>query len=309
VERGRVVGVEVDGERLAADVVVDATGRGSRMPGWLESLGYERPAEDRVEVGIKYVTRRFRRVAACATDATAVIIPPTPQIKRGGVALAQERDVWTVTLIANFCEPAPTDVAGFVEYARTLPAPLIYDLIAGAEPVGDAEPYSFPFSVRRRYEKLKRIPDALVVLGDAMCSFNPIYGQGMSVAALEALELASVLDGGLADLSRRFFRRAAAVVDVPWTIAVGSDLRIPETVGPRGAAVSVVNWYLAKLHEAAHHDGPLAHAFMRVANLLAPPSTLFGPKVMLRVLRGHRQRRRVRRRTVPLAGSALNAID
>ncbi|MEP7310609.1 MAG: monooxygenase [Acidobacteriota bacterium] len=288
---GRVIGVRLGEETLAADLVVDATGRGSRTPQWLESMGFERPREQRIEVGIRYVTRLFRRRPDDVTDATAIIIPPTPQGKRGGVMLAQEGDRWTVTLIANFCEPAPSDLSGFVEHARLIPDPLIYQMIRRAEPIGEAEGYTFPASIRRMYEKLTRFPDRLIVIGDAICSFNPIYGQGMSVSALEALALATTVDEGLTDLPRRFFKRAAAVVDVPWSIAVCSDLRMPETVGPRSAMVSFVNWYLARLHQAAHADSTLAHAFMRVANLVAAPQTLFAPSLMLRVLRGTWRRR------------------
>jgi len=301
-EDGRVTGVRLGEEALAADLVVDATGRGSRTPQWLEAMGFERPREQRVEVGIHYVTRLFRRRPDDLPDATAVIIPATPEGKRGGVMLAQEGDRWTVTLVANFCEPAPSDVRGFVEHARLIPDPLIHQVIRRAEPIGEAEGYTFPASIRRMYEKLTRFPDRLIVIGDAICSFNPIYGQGMSVSALEALELAATVDDGLSDLPRRFFKRAAAVVDVPWSIAVGSDLRMPETVGPRSAMVSFVNWYLARLHQAAQADSTLAYAFMRVANLVAPPQTLFAPALMLRVLRGTRKGRHART-GVPAVGS------
>jgi 2-polyprenyl-6-methoxyphenol hydroxylase-like FAD-dependent oxidoreductase len=299
---GRVIGVRLGEEALPADLVVDATGRGSRTPQWLEAMGYERPREQRVEVGIRYMTRLFRRRPEDLSGATAVIIPPTPQGKRGGVMLAQEGDRWTVTLVANFCEPAPSDVRGFVEHARRLPHPLIHQVIRRAEPLGEPEGYNFPSSIRRMYEELTRVPDGLIVIGDAICSFNPIYGQGMSVSALEALVLATEIDEGLDDLPRRFFKRAAAVVDVPWSIAVGSDLRIPETVGPRSAMVSCLNWYLAHLHQGAQSDSTLAYAFMRVANLIAPPQALFAPSLMLRVLRGSWKRPGARP-GVPAGGS------
>lgn len=217
--------------------------------------------------------------------------------------LAQEHDAWTVTLISSFSEAPPADLEAFVACARHLPSPLIHDVIRDATPLGDALPHNFPFSIRRRYERLKQFPERLVVIGDGICSFNPIYDQGMSVSAQEALELASVLDEGLDDVPKRFFKRAAAVVDIPWGIAVGSDLRIPETVGPRNAGISFVNWYLAKLHRAAHDDSVLAHRFMRVANLLAPPPTVFAPPVVLRVIRGNLRRRTALRSATPVTAS------
>jgi 2-polyprenyl-6-methoxyphenol hydroxylase-like FAD-dependent oxidoreductase len=141
--------------------------------------------------------------------------------------------------------------------------------------------------MRRRYERLDRFPDGFLVFGDAISSFNPMYGQGMSVAALEAMVLSETLAESSNDLGRRFFRRAAKVVDIPWDIVVGGDLRIPETIGPRSAGVSFVNWYMSKLHRAAHHDPVVALAFHKVGNLLAPPPSVMRPRIAARVLWGN----------------------
>ena len=125
------------------------------------------------------------------------------------------------------------------------------------------------------------------MFGDAICSFNPIYGQGMSVSALEAVELSDTLAGGPHNLAPRFFRRASKVVDMPWSIAVGNDLRMKETVGPRNAGVNFINWYMSRLHKAAHHDPVAARAFLQVGNLLAPPPSVMHPRVAWRVLLGN----------------------
>ena len=291
-DRRHVTGVKGGGAELAADLVVDTTGRGSRTPQWLEAMGYPKPVEERVQVDLAYTTRFFRRDPTHLNGDFAVIIPPTPSGKRGGVMLAQEGDRWTVTLIGHFGQAAPSDVEGFVEYARTLPAPYIYEVLRTSEPVSEPASARFPASIRRRYEKLTRFPGGFLVFGDAISSFNPIYGQGMSVAALEATELAAALqEGEEADLAGRFFRRAAKVVDMPWSISVGNDLRMPETVGPRNAGVSFINWYMTKLHKAAHWDPVPAMAFFQVANLLAPPPSVMRPAVALRVLRANLTRR------------------
>lgn len=285
-DSSRITGVRIGGEGLAADLVVDATGRGSKSPQWLKEIGYEAPAEETIQIALGYTSRFFRRNASDLGGALAAVIPPTPAGQRGGVMLAQEGDRWTVTLISYFRNYAPDDVPGFVQFSRTLPGLDIYDTIRDAEPLGDAVGARFPASLRRRYERLSRFPQGYVVFGDAISSFNPVYGQGMSVAALQSLELRKCLAAGTADLARRFFAQASKVVDIPWTIAAGNDLRIPEVVGPRNAGVNFINWYMAKLAKAAHHDPVLALAFHTVGNLLAPPPSLMAPRMAWRVFFG-----------------------
>jgi len=179
---------------------------------------------------------------------------------------------------------APSELDGFIEYAKTLPAPYIHATVSDAEPIGGVFTARFPASLRRRYEKLKSFPEGYLVFGDSPCSFNPIYGQGMSVAAQESEVLDRCLSGGDDNLARRFFERASKVVDTPWSIATGADLRIPETIGPRNTGVTFINWYLAKLHKAAHRDPEASLAFLKVANLLAPPPSIMHPRVAMRVL-------------------------
>jgi 2-polyprenyl-6-methoxyphenol hydroxylase-like FAD-dependent oxidoreductase len=286
-ERTRVNGVTLlTGETIAADLVVDTTGRGTRAPHWLKSLGFAAPEEERIHIGLSYVTRFFRRDPRHLGGDAGTIIPPTPSGKRGGVMIAQEGGLWTVTLIAHFVEPAGADLERFRAFAALLPSPDIHDVVRTAEPAGDAVTARFPASVRRRYERLTRFPEGFVVAGDAICSFNPIYGQGMSVSALEALALGEVLASGDTAIGRRFFKKAARVVDGPWTTAVGNDLRMPETIGPRTAIGNAINAYIARLQRAAHTDPALAVAFMRVANLLDHPAALFSPRTVFRVLGG-----------------------
>jgi len=303
---GRVTGVRAGEETLSADLVVDATGRGSRSPVWLEEMGYEKPREDAVQVALAYTTRFFRRLPTDLGGDMAAIIPPTPEGKRGGVMIAQEGDRWTCTLIGHFGNHAPEELAGYVEYAKTLPGPYIHQVVSRNEPLGDAVSARFPASTRRRYELLKRFPAGYLVFGDAICSFNPIYGQGMSVSALQSIELRKALARGVgdADFAKTFFSQAAKVVDIPWAIAVGNDLRMPETVGPRNAGVKFINWYLSKLHKAAHNDPVLAVAFHKVGNLLAPPPSLFHPRITSRVLLGNLRPSRPAANAQPASESA-----
>ena len=198
--------------------------------------------------------------------------------------LAQEGDRWIVTQ-AKYCgRNLPADVPSFVQHSRGLPTLDVYDVISKAEPLCEPFQARFPANLRRRYEQLISFPRGYLVFGDAICSFDPVYGQGMSVAGMQARALQQTIAEGRENLAGRFFRRAAKVVDSPWDLAVGADLRIPSTTGPRTKKNSILNWYVARLHRAAHKDKVAALAFHRVANLLDAPPSLMRPGLALRVL-------------------------
>ena len=292
-DRRRVTGARLlrraDGsaeEVLGADLVVDATGRGARTPAWLEALGYPRPPAEQVRVGLGYATRIYRLPPDALGGDLAVLQAATPRHPRAGALQLLEGDRGMVTLAGILGDHPPTDPGGFLDFARSLRFPDIYQAVRDAEPLDDPVAFRFPASVRHRYEKLDRFPDGLLVMGDAVCSFNPIYGQGMSVAALEALALRRHLERGTAPRPRRWFRELARVVDVPWDIAAGGDLVFPGVQGRRTAKVRLISAYIARLHAAAAHDADLAGAFLRVAGLVAPPGSLLRPGVAARVLRG-----------------------
>jgi len=139
-------------------------------------------------------------------------------------------------------------------------------------------PYQFNANMRRYYEGLSNFPEGFLVFGDAICSFNPIYGQGMTVACLEALVLKQCLAAGAHGLARRFFREASRLIDIPWQIAVNSDLQHPAVEGQRTTQVRFINWYIAELYHAAEYDGVLATRFVEVANLMRQPETLLDPE-------------------------------
>jgi 2-polyprenyl-6-methoxyphenol hydroxylase-like FAD-dependent oxidoreductase len=294
-EGARVAGVRTIGradgssaETLAADLVVDATGRGSRSPVWLQALGHPRPEREEVRVDGTYATAMFRRRLEHIDGDRVVIVAATQATRRGAAMLAQEGDRWIVTLFGYLGQRPPTDPAGFVAWAGGLASPDVHEVVSQAELLQAPVPARFPGSVRHRYERLDRFPEGYVVTGDAVCSFNPVYGQGMTVATLEALALRDCLREGPARLGPRFFRRAAKLIDNPWAIATGSDLRFPEVEGPRTAKVRMVNAYLSRLHVAAGSDPVLGRAFLRVVNLVDPPERLMRPELALRVMRGTR---------------------
>lgn len=290
--------------RIAADLVVDASGRGSSSPAWLESLGFAKPEEERIEIGIGYTTRVYRRRPTDLDGKLAVVIAGSGPNWRSGVIAYQAEDRWIVSVGGYFGDHAPDDDQLFAAYAGSLPTSEIYDIVAHAEPIGDFARYRYPANLRRRYERLEKFPNGYLVFGDALCSFNPVYGQGMTVAAQEAVLLRECLTAGDADLAPRFFARAAAVIDTPWDIAVGNDLRHPKVEGARPAKVRFINWYIGKLHMAARHDAKLATAFLEVANLEAPPTRLLQPDIVLRVIRGNLGRRSTGRQITPAGAQA-----
>lgn len=290
----RVTGVRVQSSEpgseptvIEADLVVDATGRGSRTPLWLERLGYDRPAEDRIKIDLSYTTRHYRLPDESVLGGDLSINPvASPEFPRGAFFSRIEGGRCVLSLTGVLGDAAPTDPEGFLAWTKTLAVPDIYEVVKDAEPLDDAVTFRYPASQRRHYEHLTRFPAGLLVLGDAACSFNPVYGQGMTVAALEALALGEHLARGSAPDARRFFKDIAAIIDVPWDISAGGDLGFPEVEGKRSTKVRIGNAFMAKLQTAATRDGQVTRTFMRVAGLVDPPNALMSPSMVLRVLRG-----------------------
>jgi hypothetical protein len=185
-------------------------------------------------------------------------------------------------------DQVPPDDPGFLEFARSLPTPEIFDVINEAEPLSPLTPYHFNTNLRRHYEELDRFPEGFLVYGDALCSFDPVYGQGMTVTCAESLALRDCLAAGTQGIARRFFKAASRLIDSPWQIAVGSDLQNPRVEGKRTAQVRFTNWYIAKFFHAAHGDAVLTKRFLEVANLVQHPATLLEPRVAARVWTGNR---------------------
>lgn len=315
--RGRIAGVKVaavgsDGppRRLAADLVVDASGRNSHSPDWLRTLGYPAPKEEKIRVDVSYATRHFRWEPGSAGDALAVIVAASADSAQGGAMIRQEGDRWILTLGGYHGERAPLELAGFRTWAARQ-APEFGAVASRAEPLDEGHYFRFPASTRLRYERLRRFPEAFVVMGDAVCSFNPVYGQGMTVAAAEALALRSCLANGVERLGPRFFAAIRPIVDVPWQIAAGADLALPGTPGRPPLRLRLINRYVERLQRAARDDTELAEAFLRVANLKAAPPSLMRPGRMLRVLRKGSGRRPAPSRATRPAGrrTPIPAVD
>lgn len=277
---------------LTADLVVDTTGRGSRTPVWLEELGYERPAEDRVKIDLAYTTQHFRIEPDPLGPDQAIIPAATPANPRGGFfyRLPGPGNRFELSLTGLLGDHPPTDPEGFLAYVKSLPISSIYEAVKDAEPLDDPVMFRYPASVWRHYERLNRFPAGYLVMGDAVCSFNPIYAQGMTVASIESLVLRKHLALGPVPQPLAFFADIAKEIKAPWSLSAGADLGYAAVEGKRTPMVKMINAYVTKLQAVAVNDAKLANAFVRVAGLIDSPPTLLKPSNMLRVLRGSLRR-------------------
>ncbi|WP_327140037.1 FAD-dependent oxidoreductase [Nocardia sp. NBC_01327] len=270
-------------EDISAELVVDATGRGSRIDEWLTDIGAALPDSERLDVDLGYASRMYRHRPGQLGGHSSVIVS-TGTNGRGGGAVRIEGDRWLVTLAGMLGDHPPADPAEFPHYAATLAAPDIHDIVMESEPLDDPVPYRFRASVRRHFDRMTAVPAGLLVVGDAQCAFNPLYAQGMTVAALQAAALRECLDGPPDTLSARFYAAAAEPVAAAWRLAASSDLSHPGVIGPRSLRTRLTNVYVAQVQRAAHHDAVVARTFMRVAHLVEPPAALAHPVTAGRII-------------------------
>lgn len=278
---GRVLGVELaSGDRIAADLVVDASGRGSRVPLWLQGLGYPAVPVDEVKINIRYASRIYQ-MPERLPDWKACILTADPPQPRSGLVLPLEGNRWIVGLQGYFGNQPPTDAAGFLAFAQSLPTPDIYEAIREAEPLSEAVPGGLPSHLWRRYDRMDRHPEGLVAIGDALCSLNPVFASGMSLAAIGAETLGACLRES--DL-RHFRTRLAKQIDVAWQGATGDDLKFPETEGKRPPGLGLINWYARRIARASADDQDTALRFLRLMHLLEGPGVLFHPRTVYKAL-------------------------
>jgi len=271
-----------------AELVVDASGRTSRAPEWLESLGYGHLEETHVNAFLGYASRFYTIPTNFKRDWQALFIQTRPPHgTRGGAIFPMEGGRWLVTLVGTAHDYPPTDEAAFLEFARSLPTPELYEAVRHAEALGRIYGYQRTENQWRHFERLASWPEGLVVLGDAVCAFNPVYAQGMSVAALGAEVLdESLRAGGSIGLGRKFQRQLAHMLEVPWSLATSEDYRFPGTTGgQRSLALRFAHWYLPRLQLLSVEQRDVYLKFVQVLHLLAPPSILLAPTLVARVLR------------------------
>ncbi|MFJ3583185.1 FAD-dependent oxidoreductase [Streptomyces sp. NPDC090127] len=288
--RERGAGKERESRSLAADLVVDASGRGTHAPDWLAAIGAEAPHEETIDTGLGYATRVYRAAEDPGMDALGFNIVPNPEQVYGGVALPLGDGRHLVTLSGLRGDLPPTDEEGFEAFAAKLPHPVLSEWIARATPESSVHGFRRTANVRRRYDRPGRRPAGFLATGDALCAFNPIYGQGMAVAAMSAVALGAAL----ADPRRTPTTRAVqkALLDASkqaWDISAGADRKMPGATGTaitRRAVDAPVGWYLSRVQQRSAGGRLVGAAFRSVLTLSAPMTALFAPPVARAVLFG-----------------------
>jgi 2-polyprenyl-6-methoxyphenol hydroxylase-like FAD-dependent oxidoreductase len=277
---------------LDADFVVDASGRGSRVVRWLEALGVTGIEERIVDSGLVNATRIYRRPKG-AEHFPLTILQANPYVSlpgRAGMVLPIEGDRWMVSLAGTRGGEPPADPDGFLQYILDLPHPILGRLVSGAEPLTDVHTSHSTQNARRYLEKAQNWPAGLVVLGDALATFNPAYGQGMSVAALGAQVLSRELDQegfSAPGLAAKVQRGLAAPVEGAWAMAVGQDIWYPNTKGPAPTTADrLITRYSRRLLKSATGSYAAAAALAAVTSMEADASTLMRPGTLLAALNG-----------------------
>jgi 2-polyprenyl-6-methoxyphenol hydroxylase-like FAD-dependent oxidoreductase len=284
-------------DALMADFVVDASGRNSALPDWLVALGYAAPEETVINSFLGYASRWYQRPATLQADWQGITIAAQPGVTgRGGVLYPIEGDRWIVTLGGVGRDYPPTDEAGFLEFARSLRHPILYEVLKDAQPLSPIYSYRRTENRLRHYEQLTRMPAGVVAIGDAVCAFNPVYGQGMTTAALGVMTLDRCLkeqrsQGKTAKFCRQFQQRLAHIVEAPWMMATGEDRRWSTTQGVTGSQTAAwVQAYVDRVIRLSVSDPQIMQTFAEVVHMIKTPAALFQPNVLIPVLASHFQK-------------------
>ena len=287
--RDRDTGAE---RAIRADLVIDATGRGSKAAGWLAGLGLPAVPEELVDPGLAYASRLFRAPGGCATGFPHITVQAVPGTGRPGTAGALmpiEDGRWLVTLAGTRGAEPSTGEHEFEPFARQLRHPVLADMIRAAVPTGPVHGFRSTANRRRHFARIPVWPEGFLVLGDALCTFNPVYGHGMSVAARSAVMLAEELgrDGLRPGTARRVQRAIDGVVAAAWMMATGQDVRYPHTLGRRpGVAASVFQRYVDRMIRTAASRPEVTAPMLAAFTLSGSFGRLLSPDVVRATLRG-----------------------
>ncbi len=288
IEKGCVRGVLIKGEQeMVADLVVDARGRGGALPRDLVKNGFGEAPESVLGIAMSYVSGRFKRPPGAGDEAKAVMVRPTSPDRRYGLVCPIENGEWFITLGGRGVVEPPSDLEGFLDYARMLAAPEFFEMMDGAELIGDLRSFKIPTANWRHYDQMPAFPQRLAPLGDTIGNVNPTLGQGMSVAVFHALGLADALDKhGLDDgFSEAYFAAAMNASNAAWTLASYDDLEFSEVTGERPENFEQIAAFSRGLKLLGNDDPEIHRLSVEVAHMLRPPSLLQDEKVVGQVMR------------------------
>lgn len=289
--RGVVANNGGDEYAVSADLVVDARGRASSLGAELCDLGFEAPEVDTVGVQLTY-TSRFFRINGTSPDWDLLFVPAyAPDMNQGGVISRVENDAWLVTQFGYFGDHAPIDDDGFLAFARQLEVPDLADFIASAEPLSDCRKYGVRDCRMSRYEKLREFPERMLAIGDTVCNLNPVYGQGMTKAAKEAIFLNTSLTqhmeatGTLDGFADRFRRELPAVgANWAWRLTTGADMGFRDAIGNRRTLDMLTAQFMKRLLLRAIHDVDARRQVFDATMLMIPPRSLLNPRTILHAI-------------------------
>ncbi|MEJ0064293.1 MAG: FAD-dependent monooxygenase [Caulobacteraceae bacterium] len=280
-----------ESELLECDLVVDASGRAAPTLALLERLGRPAPEQTTIGLDFAYITQVFEPPADPPSDWKIVMTMPAPGgVPRGGLLAPLEGGLWICSIGSVGEGSPPAELATFMASAESLRTPTIHRALMQARPIGDVVCYGFRESIRRHFGRLASLPRGLVPLGDSICRFNPVYGQGMTVAALEAVELRRLLDerastpAPLDGLNTAFFAAIEAVIDAAWQMSAIPDLISPTAKGERPANLGFILQFGLALVELSARDPEVHRLDAQVRQLMKPPSALMDPALVQRVM-------------------------
>lgn len=285
---------------MPADLTVNTSGRNSKMNEWLKDLNVPPPPETVVNPHVVYTTRTYQRIPDFQAAWRGMIFHPDPPHRcNGAFFFPMENDCWRLSLAGSFTDHAPLDEKGFMEYAKKLPGGEIFQAIKDAKPVSDISIFKRNENRIRHYEKMPRPMEGMIVLGDALCSLNPVYGQGMSVSARGA----DILDGllkqrrkngriHLEGFAKTFQKKAVDSYADSWLITILNDYHYAGVDAPApSAAIKFLMKYVDHVQELSTHHARSNVQYHRVAHLLSPPPSLFHPEIFVNVVRKWKSRR------------------
>ncbi|WP_462413233.1 FAD-dependent oxidoreductase [Neobacillus sp. Marseille-QA0830] len=290
----RIVGVDCteggSSNSLYGDLIVDASGAASFTTGWLKGRGLH-ISEEKVKIGLSYISKKFQLPDHQDRDWTIKLVYPNPpQEKIGGTISKVEGNQYIVTFIGYHDEIDEKEVLrnedSFIELAKKLPKSDIYQELKDAAPLSQTSVFRVPHITWRKYDQMKQLPEGLLLIGDTICRIDPVFGQGMSIAILEALALQKLLtkqNQSQQHLIRAFHKQAAKIIAPIWSMVLTEDFRYPSTTGKRPMGLSFLQWYSRNIFLLSAEDKRTYNSFIKVMNLVRPMTILMTPRILWRV--------------------------